>query len=72
MKDELMQLEALTGIVQWFGSLSYAPNIPLAELLPFQPGICEVELNPPFSLEQAAQLTYRLLRKKIIFLVIDH
>lgn len=54
MKYELMQVEALTGIVQWFGSLSYAPNIPLSELLPFQPGICEVELNPPFSLEQAA------------------
>ena len=64
MKCEFIHVEVLTGIVQWFGSLSCAPNIPFTEPLLFQSGIYGVELNLPFSLEHSFSVDLQTLEKE--------
>ena len=64
MKCEFIQMEVLTGIVQWFGSLSCAPNIPFTEPLPFQPGTYDGELNLPFSLEHGFPVDLQTFEKE--------
>lgn len=57
-------MEVLTGTVQWFGSLSCAPNIPFTEPLPVQLDTYGVKLNLPFSLEHSFPVDLQTLEKE--------